>query len=181
LSPAKLGVATVDSRKYDGSLDKLWRGGYVARPDGIVEVHAPLGTTIESYRGPLVAVAPFVLLTWPGKDFNVVLMYQPAPPHPLRSYYCNVIREVDLQLGGPDGARLSQVDMDLDLIVAPDLASTRLDDEAEFEEHKSRWGYSSEAVAAAWCAVDDLRSMVATRAYPFDGSEAGPYSLRGGD
>lgn len=180
MSTAAIGVVTVDSRKYDGSIDKRWQGGYLARPDGILEVHAPAGTAIESYRGPLVAAAPFVLLTWPGKDFNVVLMYQPARPHALRSYYCNVVREVEARLEAASGSRLAQVDMDLDLIVAPDLATARLEDEAEFEEHRSRWGYTAEAVAAAWQAVADLRGMLAERAYPFDGSEAGAYDHRGG-
>ena len=180
MSQAAIGVVTVDSRKYDGSIDKRWRGGYLARPDGVLEVHAPAGTAIESYRGPLVAAAPFVLLTWPGRDFNVVLMYQPARPNALRSYYCNVVREVEVRLDSASGPRLAQVDMDLDLIVAPDLGSARLDDQAEFEEHRSRWGYPPEAVAAAWGAVAELRGMVAARAYPFDGSEAGPYTLRGG-
>jgi protein associated with RNAse G/E len=180
LSPDAIGVVTVDSRKYDGSIDKRWQGGYLARPDGVLEVHAPVGTAIESYRGPLVAAAPFVLLTWPGKDFNVVLMYQPGPPHPLRSFYCNVVREVEVRLDAAGGPRVAQVDMDLDLIVAPDLGTARLDDEAEFEAHRSRWGYTAEAVAAAWRAVADLRGMIAERAYPFDGSEAGAYAHRGG-
>jgi len=180
LTSAERGLLTVVSRKYDGSIDKRWIGGYLARPDGIVEVHAPAGTAIESYRGPLVAAAPFVLLSWPGRDFNVVLMYQPTPPHALRNYYCNVVRDVELRHTAPGGSRLAQVDMDLDLIVNPDLASSRLEDQAEFEEHRSRWGYSSEAVAAAWQAVDELRRMIAARVYPFDASETGPYALRGG-
>lgn len=179
MSRPRMGLLTVDSRKYDGSIDKRWRGGYLTRMDGVVEVHAPAGTQIESYRGSLVAAAPFVLLTWPGRDYNVVLMYQPAPPQPLRSYYCNVVREVEVGLELPDGPRLGQVDMDLDLIVTPDLNSVRLVDQAEFDEHRYRWGYSPAAVAAAWQAVSELKEMIASRAYPFDGSEAGPYALRG--
>jgi len=61
---------------------------------------------------------------------------------------------------------LSYVDLDIDILVQPDLSYQVLDLE-EFELNSARLGYSEQVKAQAHEAVDELISMIETRAFPF--------------
>ena len=65
-----------------------------------------------------------------------------------------------------DGATLSYVDLDLDIVVDPD-ASYRILDIEDFETNAKRYGYTDEVQANARRAVADLVTMIETRAFPF--------------
>jgi protein associated with RNAse G/E len=62
------------------------------------------------------------------------------------------------------------VDLDLDVIWSADSGEILLDDEDEFELHQVRFGYPSDLIEQVWRSADEVREMMARRAYPFDGS-----------
>ena len=68
-----------------------------------------------------------------------------------------------------DGAVLSYIDLDIDILVNPDFTYQVLDLD-EFEHHATRYGYSEEVRQNAERAVQDLITMIESRQFPFDGT-----------
>ncbi len=80
----------------------------------------------------------------------------------LRSYYCNV--NVPPRF---DGRVLSYVDLDIDLLVQPDL-SYKIVDVADFEENAKLYAYPAEIQENARRAVDDLVRLIERKSFPFN-------------
>ena len=78
-----------------------------------------------------------------------------------RLYYCNVSSPPTL-----DREVLSYVDLDIDLLVQPDLSYTVLDLD-EFEGNAERWNYSDEIRLQTRASVKNLVSMIEERRFPF--------------
>ena len=78
-----------------------------------------------------------------------------------RLYYCNVSAPPTL-----DGKVLSYIDLDIDLLVHPDLSYTVLDLD-EFESNAVRWNYTDEIRFQAQVSVKNLVSMIEGRRFPF--------------
>lgn len=86
-----------------------------------------------------------------------------------RWYYCNV--------GAPptlDGDVLSYVDLDIDILVRPDL-SYRVLDLDEFETNAARYRYSEEVKRQACAAVDELVAVIQKRQFPFTIDPLSPF------
>jgi len=96
---------------------------------------------------------------WLDRWYNVFRFAQPDGN--LRNYYCNVNVPPTF-----DGKTLSYVDLDLDILVEPDF-SYRILDVADFDRNAKSYGYSSEVQANARRAVDEVVTMIETRAFPF--------------
>ncbi|MBP2016778.1 protein associated with RNAse G/E [Symbiobacterium terraclitae] len=134
------------------------------RPDCVI-VHGPYGRPLTHPGRSLV--------DWPVPNESIEFHFTARPysvsagwngDGSFRHYYCNVSLPATLK----DGV-LSSVDLDLDLIVAPDL-TYRVDDEDEFEEHRQALGYPEEVVALAREGLAELMRLVEERRFPFDGS-----------
>ena len=78
-----------------------------------------------------------------------------------RLYYCNVNMPPALE----DDV-LSYIDLDIDILVQPDLSYRVLDLE-EFAANAARYAYSEETKRQADAAVDQLILMIETRQFPF--------------
>ncbi len=97
---------------------------------------------------------------WLDRWYNVFRFSHPNGE--LRNYYCNINVPPTF-----DGEILSYVDLDLDILVAPDFGSRILDME-DFERNAEVYGYSEEMRAKAQSALEELIVMIETRAFPFD-------------
>lgn len=80
----------------------------------------------------------------------------------LKGWYCNVTRPAQI---GED--YVDSEDLELDLLVGPDRAQLRLDDEDEFLARDLE-RQEPEAYSAARAAVEELRAMVARGDPPFE-------------
>ena len=97
---------------------------------------------------------------WLDRWYNV---FRFAQPHgDLRNYYCNVNAPPVLK-----NETLSYIDLDLDILVAPDFSYQVLDME-DFEKNAKLYGYSDEVRNNARRAVDELVGMIQTREFPFN-------------
>jgi protein associated with RNAse G/E len=96
---------------------------------------------------------------WLDRWYNVFRFARPDGK--LRNYYCNV--NVPAKF---DGATLSYVDLDLDLLVDPDFSYQVLDVE-DFERNVRQYGYPAEVEVKARHAVAELITMIETRQFPF--------------
>jgi protein associated with RNAse G/E len=97
---------------------------------------------------------------WLDRWYNVFRFMEPSGG--LRNYYCNVNIPPTY-----DGRVLSFVDLDLDIVVAPDL-SYRILDEDEFEANALRYEYPAAVQERAHQAVAELRELIEAREFPFN-------------
>ena len=80
----------------------------------------------------------------------------------LRNYYCNVNQPPSF-----DGHVLSYIDLDIDVLVAPDLTYKILDLD-DFETNARAYAYPEDVQANAHAALTELTRMIEVRAFPFD-------------
>ena len=151
---------TVRVLKHNGEEHRRWNA-HVRTHEGDllildaafdVEVeHASLGTipkgtrTIEYY--------------WLDRWFNVFQFLE--DDRQTRLFYCN-INTPPLREGGV----LSYIDLDIDIVVEPDLSYQVLDLD-EFETHAKQYGYSDETKRDAHAALEELRQMIEGAQFPF--------------
>lgn len=80
----------------------------------------------------------------------------------LRNFYCNINQPPSF-----DGRVLSYIDLDIDVLVAPDFTYKILDVD-DFEENAKRYAYPDEVQANARRALAELISLIEARAFPFN-------------
>lgn len=96
---------------------------------------------------------------WLDRWYNIFRFAQPNGD--LRNFYCNVNLPPVLA-----GSVLSYVDLDLDILVAPDFSYQILDKD-DFEANAKLYNYSADIQSNAANALDELVKMIDTRAFPF--------------
>ena len=96
---------------------------------------------------------------WLDRWYNVFRFSD--PDRRLKNYYCNVNQPPTF-----DGHVLSYIDLDIDVLVAPDLTYKILDVE-DFEANARRYAYPEEVQANARRAVTELTRLIESRAFPF--------------
>ena len=97
---------------------------------------------------------------WLDRWYNVFRFSDPA--RKLQNFYCNVNTPPQF-----DGRVLSYIDLDIDVLVAPDLTYKILD-VADFEENARLYHYPAEIQAKARRALAELTGLIESRSFPFD-------------
>jgi len=150
----------VESRKYDGRVHRSWTARLVRVEGALVVVE---GTFDEEIVHPnLGVIEPGTRsreFYWTDRWYSVFRFQRPAGE--LRYYYCNVNEPARF-----DGETLRFVDLDIDLLVAPDLTYTILDED-EFAEHAERFQYPPDTRRRARAALGELIDLVTRRQFPF--------------
>ena len=153
----------VDSLKYDGRLHRSWparlarRDGTLLVLEGVFEAevrHGLLGTISAGTRS--------TEYYWTDRWYSVFRFREPGGA--LRNYYCNINRPAEF-----DGRVLTFVDLDVDVLVAPDFAYAVLDEE-EFATNAGLLGYTGEILRRVAEARAELLRLIEARAFPFDGA-----------
>jgi uncharacterized protein len=156
----------VRSLKYDGRTHREWRARLLRREGSLVVVE---GVFAEEVRhAQLGTVARGTVSTeyyWTDRWYSVFRFREPDGA--LRNYYCNVNRPAQF-----DGRLLTFVDLDIDVLVAPDF-NYRVLDEDEFELHAARYEYSPEVRARVPRALSELCDLIERREFPFNESSSG--------
>lgn len=156
----------VHSTKYDGSLHYRYEIAPVAEMPGERRVYLAPGTPLESYRGGWPSRYPMLMLYWSDRPYNLHLSW--FTDWRVRQYYVNIALPASW-----DEEVVRFVDLDLDIIWKPELGPPLVDDEDEFEAHRSRFGYPEALVRQAREAVVEVMGLMEARAWPFDGSLEG--------
>jgi hypothetical protein len=147
--------------KFDGTEHRRWRAQLLRREGALLLLdarfeeeirHALLGT-VE--RGTL-----SVEYYWLDRWYNVFRFHEPTGE--LRNYYCNVNVPPTF-----DGRVLSYVDLDIDILVAPDLSYSILDRD-EFEANAALYDYPAHVRERAQEALAELVTLIESRRFPFD-------------
>jgi len=100
---------------------------------------------------------------WLDRWYNVFRFSRPNGE--LRNYYCNVNVPPSF-----NGGILSYVDLDLDILVAPDF-SFQILDAKDFERNAEVYGYDDEIRANAQRALEELVAMIERRSVPFNDAQ----------
>lgn len=147
--------------KYDGLEHRRW-------PARIAKFEAPLLVLDAVFEAEirhdlLGTISSGTISTefyWLDRWYNVFRFSD--PDRNLKNYYCNVNQPPSF-----DGRVLSYIDLDIDVLVAPDLTYKVLDLE-DFEENARRFAYPEEVQANAHRALADLTGLIESRAFPFN-------------
>lgn len=151
----------VQSCKFDGRVHRDW-------PARLAEWRGPLlvleGVFAAEVRHPLLGrIRAGTLSTeyyWTDRWYSVFRFREPSGA--LRNYYCNVNLPASF-----DGRTLRFVDLDIDVLVAPDF-TYRVLDEDEFLVHAARFDYPAEVRERVPRALGELLALINRRDFPFD-------------
>ena len=97
---------------------------------------------------------------WLDRWYNVFRFSDPNQT--LKNFYCNINQPPSF-----DGHVLSYIDLDIDVLVAPDFTYKILDVD-DFDENAKRYGYPDDVQANARRALAELISLIEVRAFPFN-------------
>jgi protein associated with RNAse G/E len=146
--------------KFDGSEHRRWSARIIGREDNLLILDAQFEEEIRHQLLGIVARGTTSIeYYWLDRWYNIFRFLHPNGE--LRSFYCNVNVPPSF-----DGSMLSYIDLDMDILVAPDL-SYRIVDEDEFMFNADRYGYPPQIRKQAYQALDELVTLIEKRDFPF--------------
>jgi len=147
--------------KYNGIEHRRWPARIVRIEGSLLVLDAVFEDEIE--HDLLGTIASGTISTehyWLDRWYNV---FRFSDSHgKLKKYYCNVNQPPSF-----DGRVLSYIDLDIDVLVAPDLTYKVLDLE-DFEENARRYSYPQEVQTNALLALAELGGLIESKAFPFN-------------
>lgn len=147
--------------KYDGTEHRRWKARLVRSDSSLIELDAVFEEEIRHHLlGTILPGTSSLEYYWPDEWYNVFRFIEPTGE--MRNYYCNVNVPPVFNTSG-----LSFIDLDMDILVAPDLSFSILDED-EFEENAVRYHYPPGVRRRARRALDELVDLIETRRFPFD-------------
>jgi protein associated with RNAse G/E len=96
---------------------------------------------------------------WLNRWYNIFRFVEPAGE--LRHFYCTVNVPPVFQKNV-----LSYIDLDIDILVAPDFSYSILDED-EFAVNAERYNYPAEVRRHSQEALEELLTLIEKRAFPF--------------
>ena len=152
---------TVKTLKYDGRDYRQWSGTVSRRDGSLLQLDAAFSIEVSHHLLGLIRRGTrLVEYYWLDRWFNVLRFLNDDGS--TRFFYCNVTTPPKIE-----GALLTYVDLDIDVLALPDLSYEVLDLD-EFDRNVSLYGYPQEIQIRSRAAVDELTSMIEARAFPFD-------------
>jgi protein associated with RNAse G/E len=151
----------VSVRKYDGVEHRRWPAR-IARIEGpLLVLDAVFDEEIEhDLLGTISSGTISTEYYWLDRWYNVFRFSDPDCQ--LKNFYCNINQPPVF-----DGRVLSYIDLDIDVLVAPDLTYKILDVE-DFEENATLYAYSTDVQANAQRALSEVIELIESRAFPFN-------------
>ena len=148
--------------KYDGKEHRRWNAFLAGQEGPLIMLDAEFEVEVEHEAlGRILSGTRTVEYYWLARWYNVFKFL--TDDGLLRLYYCNINMPPQLENGV-----LTYVDLDIDVLVQPNLSYQILDLE-EFDMNAERYHYSEEVRAQARGALSELTGMIETRAFPFTG------------
>lgn len=153
-------AVTVRTYKFDGTEHRRWRAQVSKRQDSLIVLDALFETEIQHpLLGIITAGTLSVEYYWLDRWYNVFRFMHPTGE--FRNFYCNVNVPPVLH-----NNVLSYIDLDIDILVAPDLSYNILDED-EFKANAARFNYPVRIQERARDAVSELVALIKSRAFPF--------------
>lgn len=151
---------TVRALKYDGTEHRRWTAQLTSIDGSKVVLTGAFQTEVDHpLLGKIARGTVSVEYYWTDRWYSVFCFSEPTGE--LRNYYCNVNVPPTF-----DGSAMSFVDLDIDILVAPDFSYEVLDED-EFAENILRLRYPVDIQRSARKAVDELIRLIENRQFPF--------------
>ena len=158
--PTVTNPITVRVLKYDGSEHRRWSASIERQEGSLLVLDATFDEEINhDLIGTIARGTISTEYYWLDRWFNIFRFS--APDGRLQCYYCNINIPPVL-----DGEVLSYIDLDIDILVQPDLSYRVLDLE-DFEINAARFAYSIEVRQNVQTALTELRALIDSRTFPF--------------
>ena len=151
----------IASTKYDGSLHYEYGATLEHVEDGLVRCRVLRGEPWVGYRGEGQIQGTFTALFFSDRWFNVFHNHAPAGNRGILSY-ANVATPATF-----DGDVVRWTDLDVDIVVSERLGVT-VDDDDEFEEHQTRFGYPADLIDRVLRTRAELLTLAEAVEYPLD-------------
>jgi uncharacterized protein len=152
---------TVRSLKHGGRPHREWRARVETIDGTLVVLDAFFAEEVRHpVLGTIAAGTPSKEFFWTDRWYSVFRFG--APSGGVLNFYCNVNTPARLE-----GDALYFTDLDVDVLVRPDLTYTILDED-EFERHSEVYSYPPEFRVRARGALDELVSLIEGGRFPFD-------------
>lgn len=151
----------VSACKYDGHEHRRWSARLLSRSEDLIILDARFSEEIRhELLGTVALGTQSIEYYWLNRWYNIFRFLNPDGQ--LRNFYCNINIPPAF-----DGRILTYIDLDIDVLVAPDL-SYRIVDEDEFEINANRFNYPADVREHAHEALQELVSLIEEQAFPFD-------------
>ena len=152
---------TVCTYKYDGTAHRRWLGKLAGRQNSLLILDAAFEQEVcHPLLGIIEAGTISTEFYWLDRWYNIFRFRQPTGE--LRNYYCNINVPPVFQQNV-----LSYIDLDIDILVAPDLSYSILDED-EFAANATRFDYPTEVRRHALQALEQLVALIEARQFPFN-------------
>jgi uncharacterized protein len=147
--------------KYDGQEYRRWPARIARIEDPLLILDAVFEEEIEhDLLGTISSGTISTEYYWLDRWYNVFRFSD--SDRKLKNFYCNVNQPPVF-----DGHVLSYIDLDIDVLVAPDLTYKILD-VVDFEENTRCYGYPDDVQANARQALKELTTLIESKIFPFD-------------
>jgi uncharacterized protein len=151
----------VQSRKYDGQIHRRWYARLISQDSSLIVVQ---GVFQEAVNHRLLGLVEQGTVSteyfWMNQWYSIFQFTTPTGQ--LRNYYCNINQPPNF-----DGKILSFIDLDVDILVAPDLSYQVLDED-EFIVNAERFNYPPEIHDQVQTAIKQILSRINLRQKPFN-------------
>ena len=148
-------------RKYDGREHRRWPARIAKREGSLLVLDAVFEEEIEhDLLGTIALGTVSTEYYWLDRWYNVFRFSDQGGK--LKSFYCNVNQPPRL-----DGQVLSYIDLDIDVLVAPDLTYEILDLD-DFEANAQAYAYPDNVQLSARRALKELTELIEAGAFPFN-------------
>ena len=147
--------------KYDGREHRRWPARIAKTEGSLLVLDAVFDEEIKhELLGTISSGTISTEYYWLDRWYNVFRFSDSNQT--LQNFYCNINQPPSF-----DGRVLSYIDLDIDVLVAPDF-TYRILDVDDFEENAKRYAYPDEVRASARRALAELISLIEARAFPFN-------------
>lgn len=147
--------------KYDGTLHRRWRAQLAKRENSLIVLNARFA---EEIQHPLLGTIECGTLSveyyWLDCWYNIFRFLQPSGE--LRNFYCNINVPPVFHR-----SLLSYIDLDMDILVEPNLSYTILDED-EFIANADLFKYPVELQRRSLEALQQLIRLIESRHFPFN-------------
>ena len=151
----------VSVRKYDGREHRRWHARVVKHEGSLLILDAVFEEEIKhDLLGTIALGTVSTEYYWLDRWYNVFRFSDKSGK--LKNFYCNVNQPPSF-----DGHVLSYIDLDIDVLVAPDLTYKILDLD-DFEANATAYAYPEDVQANAHGALKELTELIEARGFPFN-------------
>lgn len=150
----------VSACKFDGREHRRWAARLMRFDDDLLILDAEFAEEIKhQLLGTLERGTISIEYYWLNRWYNIFRFLHPDGK--LRNFYCNVNLPPTF-----DGEMLRYIDLDMDILVAPDL-SYQIVDEDEFALNAALYNYPPNIKNRAYQALEELVALIEKRVFPF--------------